>query len=124
MNIRQRLQPIDYAVMFGGPIVFMLIFWLGVRIIVGPIPEPSPVKRLREGEVKIGARLTEVDKLLGRPNEVVEVAGGGFRYIYTRTVYEESTKSDTLDEAVVEFTPEGRVQSIKFDNSPPPRTPD
>lgn len=55
---------------------------------------------------------------------MVETADGGFKYIYTRTVYEESTKSDSLDEAIVEFTPEGRVQSIKFDNSPPPRNPE
>lgn len=124
MKIRQKLQPIDYAVMFGGPIVFMLIFWLGVRLIIGPVPEASPVKRLREGEIQIGARLVDVDKKLGRPNKVVEKAGGGFQYIYTRTVYEEATKSDSLDEAIVEFSPEGRVQSIRFDRSAPPRTPE
>jgi outer membrane protein assembly factor BamE (lipoprotein component of BamABCDE complex) len=124
MKFRQKLQPIDYAVMFGGPIVFLLIFWIGVRLITGPVPEPSPVKKLREGEIQIGAKMTEVAEKLGRPNQVFELEDGRYRYIYTRTVYEVETKSDSLDEAVVEFTSDGRVQSIRFDRSAPPKSPE
>lgn len=117
---KEKLKPFDYAVMFGGPIVFLLIFWLGVRAIIGPVPEASPVKKLRDGEIQIGAKMTDVEKELGRPSQAVELPDGGYRFTYTRTVLEQETRSDSLDEAVVEFTPTGRVQSIRFDRSAPP----
>lgn len=123
MAQRSKLKLIDYVVMIGGPLAFLLIFWLGVRMIMGPITEPSPVKKLRDGEIAIGTPMAEVEKELGRPNQVVELPDGGFRFVYTRTVFEEQTRSDSLDEAVVEFTPTGRVQSIRFDRSTPPATP-
>jgi len=120
MKSRDKLKPFDYAVMFGGPIVFLLIFWIGVRAIIGPVPEASPVKKLRDGVIQIGAKMTDVQKELGRPNESTELPDGGYRFVYTRTVLEQETRSDSLDEAVIEFTPTGRVQSIRFDRSAPP----
>jgi hypothetical protein len=118
----RKLQPIDYAVMFGGPLAFLLIFWIGVRGIIGPVPEASPVKKLRDGDIAIGAKMADVQKELGRPTRVQELEDGSFRYIYTKTVYEQETKSDSLDEATIEFTPTGRVMRITFDRSTPPAT--
>ncbi len=121
MRPRDKLKPLDYAVMFGGPIAFLLIFWFGVRAVMGPIPEANPVKKLREGVVKIGDPLDKVNKELGRANDIVELPDGGFRMVYTRTVFDETTRSDSLDEAVVEVSPTGRVIRITFDRSEPPR---
>jgi hypothetical protein len=120
MAQRPKLKAIDYVVMIGGPLIFLLIFWLGVRVIMGPVPEASPVKKLREGKIAIGSRMVDVEKELGRPNQVVELEDGGYRFVYTRTVYESQTRSDSLDEAVVEFTPTGRVQKISFEQTTPP----
>lgn len=117
---KEKLKPLDYAVMFGGPILFLLIFWIGVRAIIGPVPEASPVKKLRDGVIQIGAKMDDVQKELGRPSQSVELPDGGYRFTYTRTVLEQETRSDSLDEAVVDFTPTGRVQSIRFDRSAPP----
>jgi hypothetical protein len=115
-----KLTKLDYAVMIGGPILFFVIFWVGVRLIIGPIPEPSPVQKLRDGKIAIGASMTEVRNELGRPSRVQQLPDGGSLFVYTRTVYEEATRSDSLDEATVEFTPGGRVQAIRFDRSAPP----
>lgn len=120
---RSKLKPIDYAVMFGGPIAFMLIFWFGVRMIMGPGTEASPVKKLRDGEIAIGTSMPDVEKELGRPNQVVQLESGGYRFTYTRTVYESQTRSDSLDEANVQFTPGGRVEKITFDTDGTPREP-
>lgn len=120
MKLKAKLQPIDYAVLIGGPVAFLLILWFGLQAILGPAPRPNPVKLLREGAIAIGAGAGEVTSKLGKPSRVQEIEGGGFRYIYTRTVFEESTRSDSLDEAVVEFTPNGRVMGFSFDKSAPP----
>ena len=122
MNLRRKLQPIDYAVMFGGPILFFLIFWLGIRTMIGPVPEVSPVKRIRDGEIAKGAKMADVQKLLGRANEITELPDGTFRFVYTRTVYEPTTKGDSLDEGIVEFSPEGRVLRTYTSNEEPPKT--
>lgn len=121
-RIKTKLLPIDYAVIVGGPLICLLIIWFGIQAIVGPAPRPNPVKLLREGAIEIGARSEEVIKKLGAPTQIREQEDGGFTYIYTRTVYEEATKSDSLDEGAVDFTPTGRVQSIRFDRSAPPST--
>ncbi len=118
---REKLKPIDYAFMFGGPLVFLLIFWIGVRGIVGPIPEASPVKKLRDGVIQVGAKADDVRKELGRPNESIELEDGSFKLIYTRTVFDQETGSDSLDEATVEISPTGRVIRINFDRTEPPR---
>lgn len=119
MKIRQKLQPIDYAVIIGGPLVCLLIIWIGIRGIVGPAPRPSPVQMLRENAIEIGTTMSEVEKKLGRPSRVQTQPDGSYLLIYTRTVLE-SSGSDSLDEATIELTPEGRVQSIRFDRSSPP----
>lgn len=106
--------------MIGGPVLCLLIVWFGIHAIVGPSPRPNPVQLLRDGEVAIGAKAEEVTQKLGRPSRVQEQPDGGFLYIYTRTVFEQATGSDSLDEATVEFTPGGRVQGIRFDRSAPP----
>jgi hypothetical protein len=118
----RKLQPLDYAFMIGGPIAFFLIFWIGIRGIIGPVPDASPVKKLRDGEIAIGAKMTDVQKKLGKPSRVQEMEDGSYRFIYTRTVFEEATKSDSLDEATIEFTSTGRVMRITFDRSEPPAT--
>lgn len=124
MRSRAKLLPIDYAVLIGGPVVCLLIIWFGIHAILGPSPRPNPVALLREGAIAIGATADEVQHKLGRPSRVQEQEDGGFVYVYTRTVYEETTRSDSLDEATVEFTPSGRVQGIRFDRSAPPAAKD
>ncbi len=120
MAQRAKLTKLDYAVMFGGPILFILIFWIGMRLIIGPVPEASPVKKLRDGKISIGMSMEQVSKELGRPSRTQTFEDGTEWFVYTRTVYEEATKSDSLDEAVVEFTPTGRVANIRFERLVPP----
>jgi len=119
VKFRQKLQPIDYAVIVGGPLVCLLIIWLGIRGIVGPPPRPNPVQLLHDNGVEIGATMTEVERKLGKPSRVQSQPDGSYWLIYTRTVLEASG-SDSLDEATLELTPGGRVQSIRFDRSSPP----
>lgn len=117
---RARLLPVDYLVIVGGPVVCLLIVWFGIRAMVGPAPRPNPVQLLRDGEIEIGTKAEDVVKLLGRPSRIQDTQEGGFRYVYTRTVFDQATGSDSLDEAVVEFTPGGRTQGVSFDRSAPP----
>jgi hypothetical protein len=119
VKLRQKLQPIDYAVIIGGPLVCLLIIWLGIRGIVGPALRPNPVQLLRDNAVEIGDTIKEVEKKVGKPSRIQTQADGSYWLIYTRTVLEPSG-SDSLDEATIELTPGGRVQSIRFDRSSPP----
>lgn len=121
VKLRQKLLPIDYAVIIGGPAICLLIIWLGIRGIVGPPPRPSPIQMLRDGVIEIGAPMSTVQDRLGRPGRMQELPDGGFIFVYTRTVLE-SSGSDSLDEASVQFTPGGRVERITFDRSSPPPT--
>ena len=120
MASRQKLTKLDYFVMIGGPVLFFVIFWIGVKLIIGPIPDPSPVQKLRDGRIAIGTRMIDAEKELGRPSRVQQLPDGGSLFVYTSTVYEEGTKSDSLDEATIQFTPGGRVEAIRFDRSAPP----
>lgn len=118
VKLRQKLLPIDYTVIIGGPMICLLIIWLGIRCIVGPGPRPSPIQMLRDGVIEIGAPMSKVQDKLGRPGRMQELPDGGFIFVYTRTVLE-SSGSDSLDEASVQFTPSGRVERITFDRSSP-----
>jgi len=81
------LRPIDYAFLIGGPIVFLLIAVLGMRVVVGPIPPPSPVQRIKDGEITQGMSLDDVVKKLGKPKEITTApSGDSTTVIYTRTV--------------------------------------
>jgi hypothetical protein len=101
-----KLRVVDYLVLFGAPIVFFLIAFLGLRAIVGPIPKPSPVQRIKDGEIKAGESLDNVTKRLGTPKSVETRDDGSMTLTYTRTVADPEL---LVEEGIVTIDSTGRV---------------
>jgi hypothetical protein len=72
---------LDYAVMFGGPLAFLILAILGIMWLLGPPPQPNPVRLLRDGAVRHGMTVVEVERRLGAPKAVLP-RDGGFTYRY------------------------------------------
>lgn len=105
--------------MFGGPALFLIIAIVGLRALLGPIPEPHPVQRLRDGVVSAGASEAEVLKKIGRPHSVAERDGGGFSYRFQRSAWDPGRMTFMEEDAYVDFSSDGRVSSISFESRIP-----
>ena len=124
MPLRSRLQklgPVDYAFLFGGPILFLLVAYFGLMAIIGPAPRPNPVALLRSGTVSVGMDADEVVRKLGPPNATEQRPDGGLVLHYTRTAMDSGTVSS--DEGLVDVGQDGHVTGIRFDRSTPPLPP-
>ena len=111
------LRPIDYGFLIGGPLVFLLIAVFGMRAIVGPIPQPSPVQRIKDGEITSGMGYDEVLRKLGKPKEITTAAtGDSTTVIYTRTVADGDLQ---IEEGVITFDATMRVQEAHVDRQLP-----
>ncbi|MFQ3588370.1 MAG: hypothetical protein SNJ74_10775 [Fimbriimonadaceae bacterium] len=108
---------LDYAVLYGGPIAFLVVAVLGLSWLLGPAPRPNPVEEIRRGNVRVGMTFLQVEKRLGQPNEIVELPDGAFEYTYRRTSVEDLRRSGgfTQDEGIVTFDANGRVVRVRFD---------
>jgi hypothetical protein len=121
MAVRRRLRnlaPIDYAFLFGGPILFLLVAYFGLMAVIGPAPRPNPVRLLRNGAIPIGADADRVLHDLGPPNATEQKEDGSLVLHYLRTSMDSGTVSS--DEALVDVSPDGHVTGIRFDRSTPP----
>ena len=107
-----KLAPLDYAFMIGGPILFLLIAIFGMRAVIGPIPQPSPVQRIKDEEIKPGMTLSDVLHRLGKPKDIQTRDDGSQELIYTRTV---SDGELTLEEGVIDFGTSGTVVGTHVD---------
>ena len=111
--------PIDYAVMFGGPILFLLVAFLGIRSLLGPAPPVHAVQKLRDGVVRVGMRESEVLMAVGEPKGIVDKPDGGFTYRYQRSAWDPQRNTFIEEDAYVDFTPDGTVASVAFDSKIP-----
>jgi hypothetical protein len=117
----EKPKPIDYAVMFGGPIVFLLIAFLGIRSLVGPPPPVHAVQRLRDGAVRVGMTEAQVRQAVGEPKGTLDKLDGGFAYRYQRSTWDTQRNTFLEEDAYVDFSPEGAVTAVSFDSRTPPR---
>jgi hypothetical protein len=114
----EKLTPIDYAVLFGGPIAFLLIAWFGLMALAGPPPRPNPFKLLQDGTVTVGMPADKAMEKVGKPTSIQEKEDGSFVLHYLRTSLDGASLSS--DEAQIEIGADGRVTGIRFDRSAPP----
>lgn len=109
--------------MFGGPILFLLIAFFGLRALVGPGPVESPVQKLRNGAVSVGMREDEVLSKIGRPKSATERPEGGFTYRYQRSSWDNQRSTMLEEDAYVDFSAGGTVTGITFEARTPPINP-
>jgi hypothetical protein len=115
------MKPVDYAVLFGGPALFLVVAYFGLMAVIGPAPRSSAVVKLHNGAVTIGMTAGEVSGKLGEPSSVQAKADGGETYHYLGSALEGG--SLVSDEGLVDFDASGRVVGIRYDRSAPPALP-
>lgn len=101
--------------MVGGPVVFFLIAWFGLRAIVGPLPRPNPVQELREGAVRPGMSVREVESSVGTPKSITDRPDGGFTYRYQRSAWDSARGTMLEEDAYIDFSPSDSVTAVTFD---------
>lgn len=115
---RPKLSRIDYLFLIGGPVAFVLFAVLSIMWILGPPPPKNPIKLIKDGDVKTGMSVKEVERVLGQPKEITITPEGGLKYLYIKS-------ADTpfvADEGTVEFNSTGQVVRVSTDqfNGVPP----
>jgi hypothetical protein len=113
-----KLRPIDYVFLVGAPIVFFVFTFYGLARIVGPIPKPSPVQRIKDGEIKPGTSLDDALKRLGKPKSVITQSDGSMTVTYTRTVADGDLQ---LEEGVITLDATSHVIESHVDVQPSAR---
>lgn len=115
---KPRLTKIDYLFLIGGPVLFVATAVIGIMWLLGPPPPKNPVKLIKEGAVKTGMSVSEVEQILGQPKEMTQTADGGLRFLYVKS----SETPFVADEGIVEFSATGqvvRVTTDQFQGVPP-----
>jgi hypothetical protein len=108
---KEKLTAIDYIVMFGAPIAFLLITYFWLSALLGPPIPPNAVDLLRTGTVRIGMTAQQVHRLVGPPRGIEPRADGGQTYHYHRG----SAEPFVEEEAFVDFNEAGVVVGIRFE---------
>ena len=123
---KHKLQPVDWAVLIGGPLIFLLIAYFGITALLGPPPRPNPMTAIRDQKVTVGQPWSEARERLGPPTSRVDYPDGSFLLRFTRTDWSGVTKERdaTLmqDDGIVEVGPDGRVRSARVERIPVPDT--
>lgn len=110
-----KLRPIDYVFLIGGPLIFFCIAWFGLRAIVGPIPQPSAVQQIKDGDIKPGDAMADVLKRLGQPKTITTRDDGSMVAVYTRTVADGDLQ---LEQGVVTVDASGHVVEAHVERKP------
>ncbi|MFZ4506990.1 MAG: hypothetical protein ACOYON_04750 [Fimbriimonas sp.] len=118
-NKREPMTPLDYSVMFGGPILFFVIAWFGVTQLLGPAPRVNPVEKLRREAVKPGMTESQVIAEVGQPKSIETSPSGGYSFRYQRGVWNPDRKTFVEEDAYVDFTSGGTVLAVNFDSREP-----
>lgn len=113
--------PLDYAIMIGGPLAFLLFAILGMYWVLGPAPPPNPVKLIKDGAVKAGMTYAEVERVVGPPKSIEVRPDGGITWRYRHGTAEPFVEED----AYVDFGTSGRVINVSVErvNVQPPGGP-
>ena len=114
----ENLKALDYAVLFGGPITFLLVAWFGLSALAGPAPRANPIKLLQDGAVTVGTPVNKAIEKLGKPTSIQEKEDGSYVLHYLRTSLDNASLSS--DEALIDVSEGGTVTGIRFDRSAPP----
>lgn len=112
----EKLQPADYFFMIGLPVIFIALIVFGMKTIIGPIPKPSAVQRIRDGEIKPGMSLREVQNLLGAPKEISQFPDGSTVLTYTRSTMDGEL---AVEVATVQLTPNNTVLTTQLSRQTP-----
>lgn len=110
--------------MFGGPLLFLAIAWVGITSLLGPPPPASPVQKLRSGWVKPGMTESEVLAAVGKPAGESERPAGGFTYRYQGSAWDNERRTFLEEDAYVDFSATGQVSSVTFEARVPPTSAD
>jgi hypothetical protein len=119
LKTRTPLSPLEWAVMVGGPLIFILLAVGGVMAFLGPTPRPNAMEVLRSGKVKPGMREAEVLSVAGQPKASVPRDTGGFFYRYQRSRWNPEASNFTEEDAYVDFDDSGYVTGVSFDARTP-----
>lgn len=123
---KPKLQPLDWAVLIGGPAAFLLIAYFGITALLGPAPPPNPIAAIRDQKVRVGQPWSEAREHLGPPITRVDYPDGSFLLRFTRTDWTGVTKDRnatlTQEDGIVEVGPDGRVRSARVERIPVPDT--
>ena len=101
---------LDYAVLYGGPLLFLLIAWLMIRMLLGPVPKPDALRLIREGKVRVGANAQTVLNVLGEPKDLIEHEDGSITFRYVKTVWDNEA---AIEEGIVEIGASGVVTAVR-----------
>lgn len=96
---------LDYLLMFGAPIAFVVVLVVGVAMIVGPAPSPTPVGLIKQGVIRNGMSVVEVESRLGPPKGREDKPDGGFAYQYQGATPEPWV----VEDGYVDFNSDGYV---------------
>jgi hypothetical protein len=115
------MQPIDWVVVIGGPLLFISIAWFGLQAIIGPPAEVNPVQRLRAGAVSVGMSERAVIQAVGKPKAILDKESGGYYFRYEGSAWDNQAKAFALENSYVDFNESGRVTGVSFEvRTPPP----
>ncbi len=115
---KPALTRTDYLFLVGGPLAFLAFAIFSIMWLLGPPAPKNPIKLIKDGDVKVGMSIKEVEAILGQPKEMTVTPDGGLKYLYIKS-------ADTpfvADEGTVEFSPYGQVTRVATDqfNGVPP----
>ena len=114
---KPKLQPVDWAVLIGGPLIFLLIAYFGITALLGPPPRPNPITAIRDQKVTVGQPWSEARERLGPPTSRVDYPDGSFLLRFTRTDWSGVTKE--RDATLMQddgIHPTAEAQSMILDN--------
>ncbi len=117
----KKLTTIDYAVMFGGPAIFIAIAILGIRSLLGSAPVHDSVKLLRDGAVKPGMTQTEVVSKVGQPKSTVENTNGSLTFRYQHGTWDADRHTFVEEDGYVDFDQNETVSGVSFEARTPPQ---
>jgi hypothetical protein len=105
--------------MIGGPVLFLLIAWWGLRALAGGTLPDTPIQRLRDGAVRPGMSQSEVVKAVGPPKVQVERESGGLTFRYMGSTWDTQRATFLEEDAYVDFGSDGRVSAVSFESRTP-----
>jgi len=115
-----KATPLEKAFLFGGPIAFLAIAWFMATSFLGPAPQVSTVRKIKEGAVKAGMSEVEVLKVAGEPKGRIDKPDGAFTYRYQSSAWDPDRKTPLEEDAYIEFSANGFVTTLTFDSRVPP----